>query len=221
MQLRPWLIALALALTPSMLVAQQDMSEQPMRHPAEGAPPPDDAAAAEAPATGATTEEAAPEEAAEATSEDTTDPMLTYMQQRMEEMISHWDAMNQTTDPAERQRLMLEHRQKMMALNAMVRNIAQPGRMGPGGGRMGGMRGQRGCPMMGKGSGPGGGMRGQGGCPMMGAGPGTGGGMRGCGRGLGMTGAGTDGDLREAFEQLEKRVDLLQSLIQGMPRDYR
>jgi exonuclease VII large subunit len=217
MQLRPLLIALALSLTPVVLPAQQAMPEGHAEHHPESAQPPDEAAETQAPDSDTATDQAADEE-------ETPDPMLTYMQQRMEEMISHWDAMSQTTDPAERQKLMQEHRQKMMALNAMIGNMAQQRSMmmGPGRGMMGmgGMMGQSGCPMM-KGRGPGmGGMMGKGGCPMMGKGSGRGGAMMGHGMmGQGMMNAGGDADLREALQQLAKRVDLLQQMLEHLLQD--
>jgi hypothetical protein len=199
-------LALSLALSPAALLAQQEtQSEQEVS-------PPESAAQQEA--------ETAPEPTDSAAAANAT---LAIMQQRMEEMISHWDKMSQTTDPAERQRLMLEHRQQMMALNTALRNMTQrpgmggpsQGMMGQGPGMMGGGMGQGMGPgmgnMMGGGMGPGmmghmmGGMMGQGiDCPTM---------NKRSGKNRGMV------DMMEAFEQLEKRVDLLQQMVEHLMQD--
>jgi hypothetical protein len=73
-------------------------------------------------------------------------PMTSPMLQRMEEMQSHWEKLSQTTDPAERQKLMQEHRQKMRELATMMRDMqgncpggSQGMMMGGQGMMMGGM----------------------------------------------------------------------------------
>jgi hypothetical protein len=192
-------LVISLSLGPASLLAQQEMPEGHAEHHPEsvssGPAAPNEPSAENTTAT------------EENNNEDSTDSMLTFMQQRMAEMISHWDKMNETEDPAERQQLMLEHRQKMMALNAMMGNMAQqPGMMGPGRGMMGGM--------MGQGRGMEGGMMGQGrgmmGRNMMGQGRGMGGRMMS----QGMMDSGSEAGLQEAFQELEKRVDLLQQMVE-------
>ncbi|NJN47333.1 MAG: hypothetical protein HC808_13610 [Candidatus Competibacteraceae bacterium] len=120
-------LALSLLLSPAAVLAQQE-TPQPAEHEAHH---PENAVQQEE---DTTDEQADPAAAANAT--------LGIMQQRMEEMLSHWDKMSKTTDPAERQKLMLEHRQQMMALNTALRNMTQqPGMGGPGRGMMGHMMG--------------------------------------------------------------------------------
>ncbi|MDG4554817.1 MAG: hypothetical protein P9E24_11320 [Candidatus Competibacter sp.] len=105
----------------------------------------------------------------------------------MQEMLSHWDKMSQTTDPAQRQQLMLEHRQEMMALNVMMRDLA----------RQKGMMGGQGMGMMGQGKS---------------------GGMMGMMRHHGGSSSCQAGWL-EAYRQLEKRVDLLQKMVEEAMRE--
>ncbi|MEZ5582625.1 MAG: hypothetical protein R3F37_07535 [Candidatus Competibacteraceae bacterium] len=140
----------------------------------------------------------------------------------MEEMLSHWDKMSQTTDPAERQKLMLEHRQQMMALNTALRNLTgQTGMGGPGRGMMGmgpGMMGN----MMGGGMGPG--MMGQMRGGMMGSEHGLSDDEKAARHGHMYRGRGgrmyqNHEVMMEAFQQLEKRVDLLQEMVEHLMQD--
>lgn len=157
----------------------------------------------------------------------------TLMQQRMEEMQSHWEKMNQTQDPAERQKLMLEHRQRMQELMAELRKQSAagtpggPGRQGEGPGGMPGGPGMANCPMM-----PGGGPGTGGGCLMMhGGGPGPGGGcpmMQGGGpgavescpmmhRGRGMVPGGQGMPPPPPLHQeVLKRLDRIQMLLEQL-----
>ena len=194
------IFALSLSLSPTVLFAQQEQLPQghEAHHP-ESAVSTDEPAASDQTGT-----EAANDEQTEA--KDLTDPLLASMQQRMEEMLSHWDKMSQATDPAQRQQLMLEHRQKMMALNVMMHDRARQKGMAQGMGMMGQKS------MMGQGQG--GGMMGQKGGMM---GQGQGGGM------MSMMGHGKDSSCQagwlEAYRQLEKRVDLLQKMVEEAMRE--
>lgn len=197
------IFALSLSLSPTVLLAQQEQrpQEHEAHHP-EGAVSTDEPTASDQTSTGAANDEPT-------AVKDSADPLLATLQQRMEAMLSHWDQMSQTTDPAQRQQLMLEHRQKMMALNVMMHDMARQkgmtdqsigmvGGQSMGGGMMGqgmGMMGQKGG-MMGKGMG--GGMMG-----MMGHGKGS-----ACQAGW-----------LEAYRQLEKRVDLLQKMVEEAMRE--
>ncbi|MGB5062495.1 MAG: hypothetical protein WBQ37_01865 [Candidatus Competibacter sp.] len=214
------IFALSLALSPTVLLAQQEPLPQghEAHHP-EGAISTDETAASDQAGTEASSDE--PTEA-----KDSTDLLLATMQQRMEEMLSHWDKMSQTTDPAQRQQLMLEHRQKMMALNVTMHDMArQKGMMSKGQG--GGMMGGQGTGMMGQGKGSG--MMGGQGMGMMKQGQGSGmmgqggGGMMSKGQGGGMMGHGGNSNcqvgLLEAYRQLEKRVDLLQKMVEEAMRE--
>jgi len=195
-------LALSLTLNPAALLAQQETqqqapSEHEMHHP-ENSTQQEKAA---------TAEQADPAAAANA--------KLAIMQQRMEEMMTHWDKMSRATDPAERQKLMQEHRQQMMALNTALSNMTQqPGtgmgrgmmghRMGEGPGKpmshckMGHMRGSKmkhgkNCPMMKKHS--------------------------GMHHGRGSRMHHNNEAMMEAFRQLEKRVDLLQQMVEYLMED--
>ena len=79
---------------------------------------------------------ATPDQSVQAQSPGDTSPPLSLMQQRLEEMQAFMEKLNQTTDPAERQKLVQEHRQKMQELGGMMRNLR--------GGPMGGMHGMHG-----------------------------------------------------------------------------
>ena len=195
------IFALSLSLSPTVLLAQQEQrpQEHEAHHP-EGAVSTDEPTASDQTSTGAANDEPT-------AVKDSADPLLATLQQRMEAMLSHWDQMSQTTDPAQRQQLMLEHRQKMMALNVMMHDMArQKGMTDQSIGMMGGQ--SMGGGMMGQGMG----MMGQKG-GMMGQGMG-GGGMMGHGKGS----ACQTGWL-EAYRQLEKRVDLLQKMVEEAMRE--
>ena len=137
-------------------------------------------------------------------------PMTSPMLQRMEEMQSHWEKLSQTTDPAERQKLMQEHRQKMRELATIMRNMqgncpggGQGMMMGSGQGMMGGGQG-----MMGGGQGMMGGGQG-----MMGGGQGMMGGMHKMMHGdrhMAMMG------MMAAHREMEKRLDLMQVVIEQL-----
>ena len=203
------IFALSLSLSPTVLFAQQE--QLPQGHEAHH---PGSAVSTDEPAASDQTgTEAANDE--QTAAKDSTNPLLASMQQRMEEMLSHWDKMSQATDPAQRQQLMLEHRQKMMALNAMMHDKKKKKGMAQGMGMMGqkgGMGGQ-GMGMMDQGKG--GGMMGGQGMGMMGQG--KGGGMMSM-MGHGKDSSGQAGWL-EAYRQLEKRVDLLQKMVEGAMRE--
>ena len=111
-------------------------------------------------------------------------PMVFPLQQRLEEMQALVERMNQTTDPAERQKLVQEHRQKMQELAGMMRNL--PGGPMAGHDKMGGEPG-----MMGGGRDKAGGMScmmGESHHKMM--------------------------DLMAAYQQMDKRLDLMQRLLE-------
>ncbi|MEE4378106.1 MAG: hypothetical protein V2J55_11440 [Candidatus Competibacteraceae bacterium] len=196
-------LALSLILSPAALLAQETQPQAP-------AEPeilePENATQQEEETTA---EQADPAAAANAT--------LTIMQQRMEEMLSHWDKMNQATDPAERQKLMQEHRQQMMALNTALRNMTQqPDMRGHGRGRMmeqrmagGSGKQMHHCKMghmragkMGHGKK----------CPMMNK-------HSGMYHGRGSRMHHNNEGMMEAFRQLEKRVDLLQQTVEYLMED--
>lgn len=123
---RAVIVALALLLSTPLALAQQQDSEA--HHPAD------------APTVDTTGSSSPPAEPAPATT-----PMESVMAQKLEEMQSHWDKMLQTQDPAERQKLMEEHRQEMRELHAMMRGAqGGQGMMGSGQGMMGGGRGMMG-----------------------------------------------------------------------------
>ncbi|HPE70684.1 MAG TPA: hypothetical protein PK018_00720 [Candidatus Competibacter sp.] len=176
------IFALSLSLNPTVLLAQQEQPPQghEAHHP-ESTASTDETTASDPVDTGTSNDK-------KAEAKDSTDPVLASMQQHMQEILSHWDKMSQTTDPAQRQQLMLEHRQKMMALNVMMRNLA----------RQKGMMGGQGMGMMG-------------GQDMMGQG--KSGGMMGMMRHHGGSSSCQAGWL-EAYRQLEKRVDLLQKMVE-------
>jgi hypothetical protein len=150
-----------------------------------------------------------------------TPSMLSLMQQRMEEMQTHWDKMSQITDPAERQKQMQEHRRKMQALAAMMRQMPS-GDPGMVGGMMGGKQG----------GGPGmmGGMMGgkQGGGPGMmggkqGGGPGMMGEKQGCDPGMMRSGKRDKMHnhhmmmgMKAAYKQMSKRLDLMQAVLEQL-----
>ena len=185
------IFALSLSLSPTVLLAQQEQrpQEHEAHHP-EGAVSTDEPTASDQTSTGAANDEPT-------AVKDSADPLLATLQQRMEEMLSHWDQMSQTTDPAQRQQLMLEHRRKMMALNVTMRDMARRQGMMMSKGQGGGMMGGQGMGMMKQGQG--GGMMGM----MM-------------GRGKGST---CQAGWLEAYRQLEKRVDLLQKMVEEAMRE--
>ncbi|HRX71119.1 MAG TPA: hypothetical protein P5329_08090 [Candidatus Competibacteraceae bacterium] len=206
------IFALSLSLSPTVLLAQQEpLPQEHEAHHPEGAVSTDETAASDQAGTGAASDEPT-------AAKDSTDLLLATLQQRMEEMLSHWDQMSQTTDPAQRQQLMLEHRRKMMALNVTMRDMARRQGMmmskGQGGGMMGGQGMGMGMGMMKQGQG--GGMMGGQGMGMMKQG--QGGGMMGMmmGRGKGST---CQAGWLEAYRQLEKRVDLLQKMVEEAMRE--
>lgn len=256
MRFRPLVITLlAVSFTLPALFAQQAVPEGQMPPPPAASPPAE--AMKTPPAGAAANEDAVPDPAMEAVSDDAEEapkPMLDFMRQRMEEMITGLDTIEKASGPEERQRLMLELRQKMVALNAMMLNMTQPGPrqsancpmmgMNPGMGQgMGHGMGQGMGHGMGQGMGHGmgQGMRGPEAHPMMAHGPGGDRFQGACGLmnqkgcpgmvhdpekpcGLmrpAMRGYDRDDDWREAFEQLAKRVDLLQNLLEDRIHDYR
>jgi len=186
------IFVLSLSLSPTVLLGQQEqLSQEHEAHHPEGAASTDETTASDQ----TSTEASSDEKDEETEAKDSINLSLASMQQRMEEMLSHWDKMSQTTDPAQRRQLMLEHRQKMMALNAAMRDMARrQGMMGKGQG--GGMMGGQGMGMMSQGMS--GGMMG-----MMGHGGGF-----SCQAGW-----------LEAYRQLEKRVDLLQKMVEEAMRE--
>lgn len=117
------------------------------------------------------------------------------LQQQLQDMQSDWEKLSQATDPAERQKILQAHREKMLQLAALLRAQAdnQAGQAAD-------------CPMM---MDHGDDMAGPADCPMMKSG--------GCAM---MMGQGNPLDrhqeLLAAFHQLEKRVDLLQSTVQRL-----
>ena len=130
-------------------------------------------------------------------------PPLTLMQQRLEEMQSHWQRMSQTTDPVERQQLMQEYQEKMQEIGAMLR-LAQANGSGAMGGGTSGQGGGMVCGMMGQG----GGMA----CGGMACG--------GMGQGIPMSNMPAYHQAMMAvLRQLEKRVDLLQTMVEQLLMD--
>jgi hypothetical protein len=130
-------------------------------------------------------------------------PPLTLMQQRLEEMQSHWQKMIQTTDPVERQQLVQEHQEKMQELGAMLRQAQANSSVATDGGT----------------SSHGGGVV----CGMMAHGGGMACGGMDCG---GMSESGPIGHMMAhhaammfVFRQLEKRVDLLQTTVEQLLAD--
>jgi hypothetical protein len=170
MKTRTHIAAIALLLSMPVVLAQQ--ADHEAHHPA-GLP----AAEMVAPATTPTM--------APATS------LESVLAQRLEELQSDWDKISQTQDPAERQKLMEEHRQKLRELSALLR-----------GGILRGTPGGPGMKMMGGGSG----------MEMMGGGPG-GMGMMGGGPGMGMMG-GCHAMMRAHQQQVERRLDIIQKLLE-------
>ncbi len=181
MKTQPLIFAIALAIgSPFALAQQQDHEAHHPEAASQGEPQ--------------------PEQTAE------TPSMLSIMQQRMEEMQAHWDKMSQTIDPAERQKQMQEHRQKMQALAVMMRKMSSSGpgmmggKQGSGPGMMGGMMGGK----QGSGSGMMGGKQGD--CP-------------------GMMGSMHDKmhhhhmmmmSMSAAYEQMSGRLDLMQAVLEQL-----
>lgn len=174
MKLHPLATATALALAASLALAQQEPPKPPVE----------------------ATEQNQPGQA-QVQHHPPAAPMIFPLQQRLEEMQALVERMSQTTDPAERQKLVQEHRQKMQELAGIMRNL--PGGPMAGHDKMGGEPG-----MMG-------GMHGMGGEPgMMGGGRDKAGGMS-C-----MIGESHHKmmDLMAAYQQMDKRLDLMQRLLE-------
>jgi hypothetical protein len=165
MKTRTHIAAIALVLSTPVVLAQQ--AEHEAHHPA-GLPAAETSAPATAPATS----------------------LESVLTQRLEELQSDWDKISQTQDPAERQKLMEEHQQKLRELSALLRGGIPRGTPGgPGMGMMGGS--------------PGMGMRG--------SGPGMG--MMGSSSGMGMMG-GCHAMMRAHQQQVERRLDIIQKLLE-------